>query len=119
MFKKSLGKNSWGVERIFHFDPYTDEGHIEYKADAGPNVELAKKLQNNDEYTRKGIKDCAWHYAHIPPIIQLKWINEYGQQNDPMLPQNEKLLFRLLNSPEYRYLKTTNKIHIPSGSKTV
>jgi hypothetical protein len=45
-------------------------------------------------------------------IVQLRWYNEYGPVNWPMLPQNSKLLFRLLNSPEWRYLKTTNKVHI-------
>lgn len=119
MFKKSLGKNSSGVERIFHFDPHTDESYIEYRQDVAANVEHSKRLQNDEDYTKRGFKKEMWHYAHIPPLIQMKWINEYGAENDPMKPENEKLLFRLLNSPEYKYLKTTNKVHIPSGAKTV
>lgn len=119
MFKKSLGKNAFGVERIFHYDPYTEESYVEFQADATPNIEYGKRLQNEDDYTKEGIKKGMWHYANIPPIVQLKWLNEYGVERDPMKPENEALLFRLLNSREYRYLKTTNKIHIPKGSKTV
>jgi hypothetical protein len=52
-----------------------------------------------------------WHYAHIPIVVQNRWLSEYGSKNWPMRPGNEKLLFRLLNSPEWAYLKTTNKIH--------
>jgi hypothetical protein len=44
-------------------------------------------------------------------VVQLKWLQKYGPVNDPMKKGNEKLLFQLLNDPEWRYLKTTNKIH--------
>jgi hypothetical protein len=115
LFKKSLGKNAYGVERIFHYDPDTEESYVEYQSDAEHNIEYAKRLQNEEGYSKEGIKKGMWHYGHIPPIIQLKWLNEYGPQNDPMKPENSALLFRLLNSREYRYLKTTNKIHIPKG----
>lgn len=52
-----------------------------------------------------------WHYASIPLIVQLKWLTEYGKENYPLKQGNEKLLFKLLNSPEWKYLKATGKLH--------
>jgi len=118
MFKRNLGKNSLGVDRIFHYDDITDKCHIEYKQDVTPLLERSKKLANDESYSKKGIKDDWWHFANIPAVIQLKWIQEYGEKNDPMKPENEPLLFRLLNSPEYRYLKATNKIHLVKEAHT-
>jgi hypothetical protein len=74
-------------------------------------LDVNKVLRDSDEYTKNGIKKEMWQYAHIPIIVQMKWLVKYGPENDPMRKGNEKLLFSLLNDPEWRYLKTTNKIH--------
>lgn len=70
-----------------------------------------KALANDTDVTRKGIRDCWWRYAMIPNIVIEKWLNELGvnvyDKND------EKKVFELLNQPEYRYLKTTAKMHMP------
>ena len=100
---------------MFHHDPDTDTSYIEYTQDVEPQLERSKKLANNEDYSKKGIKDEFWHFASIPAVIQLKWIHEYGEANDPMKPGNEALLFRLLNSPDYRYLKATTKVHLVKG----
>jgi hypothetical protein len=42
--------------------------------------------------------------AVIPPVIQLKWMNEYGV--DPLHPDHNDLLCRLLNDPDYAFLRT-------------
>jgi hypothetical protein len=101
-----------GVTEIFHYDPMTGDVHIETTQDVDPILEKNKYLQKSDAYTRKGIKDEMWHFASIPIVVQLQWLKKYGPENDPMRKGNEKLLFRLLNDPEWRYLKTTNKIHL-------
>lgn len=100
-----------GITEYFHYDPMTKEVHIESVQDVEPVLDMNKNMANDEQYSKDGIKDGAWHYASIPTVIQLKWLNEYGSQDWPMRPGNEKLLFRLLNSPEWRYLKTTGKIH--------
>lgn len=100
-----------GITEIFHYDETTGTAYIESLQDVEPQLEENKRLQNNDDYTKHGIKNEFWNYAHVPAIVQLKWLQKYGPQNDPMKKGNEKLLFRLLNDPEWRYLKTTNKIH--------
>lgn len=101
-----------GVTEIFHYDEMTGDVHIETKQDVAPLLERNKALQNEDGYTKNGIKNEMWHFAHIPIVVQLKWLVKYGADNDPMRKGNEKLLFSLLNDPEWRYLKTTNKIHL-------
>lgn len=101
-----------GVTEIFHYDWQTGDAHIETLQDTGPIIEKNKALQNNEAYSADGIKKEMWHFASIPIVIQLMWLKEYGAANDPLKQGNEKLLFRLLNSPEWRYLKTTTKIHL-------
>lgn len=100
-----------GITEYFHYDPLTGDCAIETIQDCEPVLDVNKSLQNDDDYTKQGIKDEMWHYASIPVVIQLKWLSEYGSQNWPLRPGNEKLLMRLLNSPEWKYLKTTSKIH--------
>ncbi len=100
-----------GITETFHYDPLTDETTIESTQDATPCLEVNKAMANDEEYTKQGIKNGEWHYASIPTIVQLKWLNEYGEKNWPLHPHNKDLLFRLLNSPEWRHLKTTHKMH--------
>ena len=104
-----------GIEEWFHYDAQTDTTYIETRQDVEPILEANKILQNDDEYSRHGIKHEMWHYASVPLIVQMRWLNEYGMDNWPLRPGNEKLLFRLLNSPEWRYLKCTGKIHTGRG----
>ena len=101
-----------GITEIFHYDHMTGDVHIETRQDVTKILETNKALQNDESYWKHGVKNDMAHFAHIPDIVQLQWINKYGLENDPMRKGNEKLLFKLLNSPEYRYLKTTNKIHL-------
>ena len=90
----------------------TGDVHIQTVQDVEANLDWSKRLQNDDEYSKQGMKQEMWHYGHVPLLVQVKWLNEYGLKNWPMKPENKELLFRLLNSPEYEYLKTTKKIHI-------
>lgn len=101
-----------GVTEYFHYDHVTDTSYVETVQDVDPILDVTKELQNNDEYTKKGIKGDMWHFASIPIVVQMRWLSEYGMENWPLRPGNEKLLFRLLNSPEWKYLKATNKIHL-------
>lgn len=43
--------------------------------------------------------------ASIPVAVQFEWIRRYGA--DPLAKGNEKLLRRLLNDPEWAYLRTS------------
>ncbi len=72
-------------------------------------LDMNKALANETDATKEGIKNGWWHYAQIPNIIIEKWLNEHGV--NLYNKDHEKAVFRLLNQPEYRYLKTTTKMH--------
>jgi hypothetical protein len=113
MTRRLLGYDSFtGVTEYFHHDDSTNTSYVETVQDVDTILDVTNDLRNDDEYTKKGIKDEMWHFASIPIVVQMRWLSEYGMENWPMKPGNEKLLFRLLNSPEWKYLKATNKIHL-------
>lgn len=72
-------------------------------------LDANKMLQNDDQLTKDGIKNGWWHYAQVPNIIIEKWLNEHGVNFYDK--DHQKKIFKLLNQPEYRYLKTTTKMH--------
>jgi hypothetical protein len=104
-----------GIEEWFHYDAQTDTTYVETRQDVQPILEANKAEAKDPEITKRGIKNDLWRYASVPLWVQMKWLNEYGLKNWPMHPQNGDLLFRLLNSPDWKYLKCTEKIHIARG----
>jgi hypothetical protein len=74
-----------------------------------PIIDANRALAVNDGYAKRGIKDDWWHYASIPNVVALKWKNEKGV--DVFDPSQRKAVFKLLNDPEYAYLKTTTLKH--------
>ncbi len=98
------GLNIW-----FDYNEQTDETTLEYEQDVEPILELNKKKQNDPDFTQQGIKQEMWQYASIPVGVQMKWLVEEGLDiyDDNAWPQ----IYKKLNDPEYRYLKSTNKMH--------
>ena len=94
------GKTEW-----HYYDPLTKRTTIETVQDIEPILEMNRKMQNDDSYTKDGIKNEMWHVACIPEVIQLKWLNEHGV--DVFNNDHWKKVKQLLNSPDYKYLKTT------------
>lgn len=99
-----------GVVEEFLFD----EGHqpknhhsfaIKHTQDVEPVLKDNARLRAlNDGYSpSRGMR----RVARIPTVIVLKWIEQYGV--DPTMKGNEALLWRLLNSNEYAYLRTDSK----------
>jgi len=73
------------------------------ECDVEPVIERNKRLQNDNPDGMGPSREWK-HVASIPPIVLLHWIDTYGV--DPTLPENEGLLKRLLNSSEWRWLRT-------------
>jgi len=107
------------TKRVVDYDPHTritttfdyiEDGTVilGHEADVSPVLEQNKALQNFEDYSKKGIKDSWWHYATIPMIVIEKWKIEKGI--DVFNKDHAKAVKRLLNDPEYRYLKTTAKM---------
>lgn len=90
-----------GREEWLHWDP-AGRFHIEHRADLQAHVDWCKAM---DTSPAKGWSPTReWKLvASIPPVIQLKWIQLYGA--DPLKRGNEDLLERVLNDPEWRYLR--------------
>lgn len=94
-----------GVTQYFLYDPVTGEWGVESVQDVESILEVNKKLQNEEGYTRHGIKNDFWHVAQIPVVVQEKWLREEGIDiyNKDHWPKVKAKL----NDPDYRYLKTT------------
>lgn len=99
-----------GITTSVEYVPETDTTIVHREQDTvGLILDANKALQNDEKFTKDGIKNSWWHYAQIPNIIIEKWLNEHGV--DLYNKDHQKAVFRLLNQPEYRYLKTTTKMH--------
>lgn len=102
-------------------DPFTGEAvwyefnHAEQRAVLTHEQPVTRIIENNkfdindDDRTAKGMKRDWWHYARVPNTVIVKWQQELGV--DFWNPDHRKKVFKLLNDPEYAYLKSTSKVH--------
>jgi hypothetical protein len=106
-------------KRLLDFNPVTGEAvslqfeggsmRVVHEQDTKSILDANKRLANNDSLTRKGIKNDMLHYATIPNTLIVKWKQENGV--DIFNPDHRGKMFRLLNHPDYKYLKTTTITH--------
>src|SRR5262245_32377197 len=92
-----------GVAEYHGYDDLTDRTIIETVQDVAPILERNRALQNADDQGWSGSRDLR-RAATIPDIIILKWRNEYGI--DVFNRDHWPAVKRLLNDPEWRYLRT-------------
>jgi hypothetical protein len=94
-----------GITQYHHFDPVTEVTTIETIQDVEPILNANKAMQNDTAYSKRGIKNEMWHAACVPNIIQEKWLREKGVDvwNNDHWPKVK----RLLNDPDWKWLKTT------------
>ena len=91
------------------FDWVDDKMVIGHHQDATAVVESNKAaLIDLDEHKRASKKEWA-HYAKIPEIVILEWKAKFGV--DFSNPNHFKKCMKLLNSPDYKYLKRTSYHH--------
>ena len=103
--------------RLFDHDPMTGITEwyhdtpggftLTYEQDCEPIVELNKQKQSMGRayYARD---DEMWRVASIPIVVQYKWLIDHGV--DIMEREHWPKVRQLLNSNEYRYLKTAEVI---------
>ena len=98
-----------GIETHHEYDYQTDETKIIYVADAQDVLDENRRLSNDPDYWKQGVKNEFVKYASIPAGVQLKWMIEKGV--DVYNKDHGKEVLALVNNPEYSYLKTTTKYH--------
>lgn len=109
MDKRFLGYDDFtGLMSFHHYDALTDESHIETiqtEHQLNKELEATKELKSDEQYTREGMKNDMLHYGHVPSGVLMEW---YAQGVDI---KSTKELMRMINKPEYAYLKTTTMVH--------
>lgn len=98
-----------GLDTWHEYDSQTDETRIITTGDAEPYLEANKIRANDTQLTKNGIKNGMWLYASIPPGVQVKWLIEHGV--DIYKKEHGPQMSRLLEDPQYKFLKTTEKRH--------
>lgn len=107
--RRALDINPLTGETVWFEDTQDGNFSITHEQVVDDILERNKKLANDTDRTKHGIKEEWFHYATIPNIIQMKWSQEIG--GDIMARENRKELFKRLNDPEFKYLKTTHARH--------
>ena len=103
MIKTLLDVDPLSATKTWHYyDPNTDETFIETVQNVEPYLNRNKLLYNNPELRSKD-KDMK-HFASIPNGVQEKWLREYSV--DVWNKDHWPAVKRLLNSPDWRYLRT-------------
>ena len=90
--------------QIFHFHEPTKEFAIEHIQDIQPLVDYNKNLQENDHLMSDELRLS----ARIPMTVYYEWKSKFGV--DVFNPNHKEGVKKLLNSADYRYLKTTKRI---------
>ncbi len=92
-----------GIAEYHHYDSLTGRTTIETAQDVAPILERNRALQNADDRGWSPARDLR-RAATIPDIIVLKWRKDYGI--DVFNRDHWPAVKRLLNDPEWRYLRT-------------
>jgi hypothetical protein len=98
------GESVW-----YEFDRATEQAVITHEQPVSNIIDNNVADTNDTWRTQEGIKRDWWHYARVPNTVIIEWKQKYGV--DFYNPADKKKVFQLLNSPDYKLLKTTHKHH--------
>jgi hypothetical protein len=103
------------MRELIDFDPDTGERlyfckdadgyYLREEHDVAPVIEANKTDLNSGEFDKS--KDM-WHAARVPIGVQYEWLTKFGV--DFWNPNHKPAVMRLLNDPEYRYLRVNKFI---------
>jgi hypothetical protein len=100
------------ITTYFEYHHPTDETIISREQDVSLILDANKALQNDESVWKRGVKDSWAPYASIPAIVLERWMTEHGV--DAFKKENWAKggrVWKLLNHPDYRWLKKTTKMH--------
>ena len=98
-----------GITRKWTFD--NDKVIIHTSQDVSSILDENQLNYNDGENTVKSIRKGWVHYASIPAVIAGKWMTEHGVNIYSTDPDQNKAVFKLLNSRDYRRFKRVNINH--------
>ena len=91
------------------YDHQTKTTQIKTVQDVEDVLERNKRLANDQEYKRKGIKNDWFHIGTIPNTVLMQWKKTHNIDLINPTKEDLKKAEKLLNDPDYRYLRTCNK----------
>ena len=105
MTRRLLASDRLSGLRTYHsFDPAAGRTTLTYSQDVEPLLVRNKAAQNDAVRTTSDMV----HVASIPASVQLQWLIEKGV--DLLDPDHKQAVAKLLDDPEWRYLKVRNII---------
>lgn len=96
-----------GVTEHFDYDPITDQVAITYSQDVTGFLDRMNAMRNAPEYSQKGMKEEWWHYASIPPVVEMELLKKGLSLHNK---DHTKRILKEINT-NYPYLKATTKCH--------
>ena len=106
MSRRLLDHDPESKQSIYHsYDDHTRTTTLETVQDVEPWLEANKALANDPSYKQQGMKTGWWHVATIPIGVQYKWMKDHGV--DLFNKDHQSGVKRLLNDPDYRYLRSS------------
>jgi hypothetical protein len=103
-----------GIRTDMEYDESTGIATLVHTQDLSSFADKQKALQNSGA-TDSGIKEGMWHYASIPPIVQL----ELRKKGLDIYSRDKTMLNRILREIDenYAFCKTTTKTHRVSENR--
>ena len=93
----------------FRYNHDNDTVTLGHHQDTEALLERNKEAMLDPDKHRRQAKEEWAHYATIPNIVVLEWRQKYGV--DFFDKNHWSACMKLLNDPEYRYLKRTTYFH--------
>lgn len=98
-----------GITTYFEYDDLNRTMQITDVQDVNPILESTTQMRNDEEYSKRGIKNDMWHYARLPLNVLMEIEQKYGVKCMTGVT-DWKGLFSVINK-HYPNLKATTKTH--------
>ena len=98
-----------GLTTVFDWDETENRFRLGYKQDCSNVIDSNKEALLDTSRHRQEAKEEWAHYAKVPTIVQYEWLYKHGV--DFAKKDHWPGVMRLLNSPDYKYLKRTTYYH--------
>lgn len=92
------------------YDSATDTTYIIETQDVSHILERNKRLRNDPDYKKLGIREDIYHYASVPASILVEWKTKHGVDGYSKDESEMRKVEKLLSSPDYAYLRVVNRI---------